>query len=269
MHSPSCYIGPVKTHPTRSPWPAVDMHGHTDCKDPASRDRLAAAAAEMGVRHILLLGDVVAFGYHPTPEQIRFINDATIADVKARPDLYRGLCHVNPENPPDFLVEEIERCVKGGGLSGVKLEATVICTDKRMDPIMETARRMGVFVLHHAWYQATRTTEGESTPADIADLASRFPDVPIQMAHLGGARVRGVLDIRPYPNIWVDTSGSQPMGELIEYAVRMLGADRIVYGSDVPGRDFSAQLGRVLGARISDADKRKILFENAHRRLGL
>ena len=244
------------------------MHGHTDSKDPSTRDRLAAAAAEMGVRRILLLGDVIAFGYHPTPDQIRFINDATIADVKARPDLYLGLCHINPENPADFNVAEIERCITAG-LKGVKMEATVICTDRRLDPIMETARRLKVFILHHAWHQAVRTTEGESTPADIANLASRFPDVPIQMAHLGGARVRGVLDIRPYPNILVDTSGSQPMGELIEYAVGMIGAERIVYGSDVPGRDFSAQLGRVWGARISEADRRKILYQNAERLLGL
>ncbi len=253
----------------RPSWPIVDMHGHTDCRDPKSRDRLAAAAAELGVRRILLLGDVIAFGYHPTPEQIRIINDATIADVKARPDLYLGMCHVNPENPADFTVAEIERCIHDGGLKGVKLEATVNCRDARLDPIMETARRLGVFVLHHAWYQAVRVTEGESTPADIANLASRYPDVPIQMAHLGGARIRGVLDIRPYRNILVDTSGSQPMGELIEYAVQALGAGRVVYGSDVPGRDFSAQLGRVWGARLSEPDRRRILFENAQRLLGL
>jgi uncharacterized protein len=269
VHSRPCYIGAVKTHPARSAWPIVDMHGHTDCKDPASRDRLADAAAEMGVRHILLLGDVIAFGYHPTPEQIRFINDATIADVKARPGFYKGMCHINPENPPDFIVSEIERCVRDNGLVGVKLEATVICTDRRMEPVMETARRLGAFVIHHSWYQSVRTTEGESTPADIADLARRYPDVPIQMAHLGGARVRGILDVRPYENVWIDTSGSQPMGELIEFAVQTIGSGRIVYGSDVPGRDFSAQIGRVTGARIGEADMRRILFENAFRRLGL
>ncbi len=253
----------------RPPWPIIDMHGHTDCRDPGSGERLAAAAAELGIRRILLLGDVAAFGYHPTPEQIRIINDATIADVGADPDFYLGLCHVNPEHPPELIVAEIERCIRGHGLKGVKLEATVNCRDHRMDPIMETARRLGAYVVHHSWYQTTAGPEGQSDPGDIADLASRFPDVSIQMAHLGGARVRGVLDVRPFPNVVVDTSGSQPTGELVEYAVRALGAERIVYASDVPGRDFAAQLGRVWGARIRESDRRKILYQNAERLLGL
>ena len=112
-------------------------------------------------------------------------------------------------------------------------------------------------------------TPNESTPADIASLAARYPDVPIQMAHLGGARIRGVQDIRPHENISIDTSGSQPIGGLVEYAVKELGADRVVYGSDVPGRDFSAQLGRIYGARLSASDRDKILYRNAHRLISL
>ena len=255
--------------PVRSSWPVIDFHGHTYVKDPKSAERLAAAAAEMGVRRIVNLGDVMAYGWHPTPDQIHAINDGTAVAVKAFPRLYIGFCFLNPENPAEFSVAEVERCVGKLGFRGIKLEATVNCRDSRLDPILEAARRLGVPLLHHSWYQAVRTVEAESTPADIANLAARFPDVRIIMAHLGGARVRGVLDIRPHENIWVDTSGSQPMGELVEYAVEVLGPDRIVYGSDVPGRDFSAQLGRVLGARISIADRRKILFENARRLLGL
>jgi predicted TIM-barrel fold metal-dependent hydrolase len=245
------------------------MHGHTSVEDRTSAARLASAAAEMGVRRVVLLGDVLAFGYHPTPEQIRIINDATIADVAAFPDLYVGLCYLSPEHDPDFLAAEAERCIRGHGLKGVKLEATVRARDARLDPIMEALRRLGGYLAHHAWYQADPPLDAESTPADIAHLAARFPDVPIQMAHLGGARVRGILDIRPYPNVVVDTSGSQPMGEMIEYAVRTIGADRIVYGSDVPGRDFSAQLGRVWGARLGEADLHRILHRNAERLLGL
>ena len=50
-------------------------------------------------------------------------------------------------------------------------------------------------------------------------------------------------------------------------AVRELGASRVLYGSDVSGRSFGSQLGRIAGADITDADKRLILRENLVRLL--
>ena len=183
--------------------------------------------------------------------------------MERHPGFFAGLCFINPEHSIAFVQAEISRCVNEWGFSGVKLEASVKATSSRLNPVMEAVHSLGVFVLHHAWYNVNGTLEAESTPADIADLASRFPDVRILMAHLGGARVRGVRDIENYPNVSVDTSGSQPTSGLVEFAVHVLGRDRVVFGSDVPGRDFSAQLGRVLGARISEEDRARILAGNA------
>jgi len=78
-----------------------------------------------------------------------------------------------------------------------------------------------------------------------------------------------VQDIRPFPNLYIDTSGSQCSSGIVEYALSVLGADRILYGSDIPGRDFSVQLGRIYGARMSDVDRAKVLYGNAERLLGL
>ena len=50
-------------------------------------------------------------------------------------------------------------------------------------------------------------------------------------------------------------------------AVRELGADRVIYGSDVAGRSFASQLGKVQGADIPDAAKKKVLGENLKRLL--
>jgi len=41
------------------------------------------------------------------------------------------------------------------------------------------------------------------------------------------------------------------------------GADRILLGSDMPLRSLTSQLAKVLGARISDDAKEKIVFKNA------
>ena len=53
----------------------------------------------------------------------------------------------------------------------------------------------------------------------------------------------------------------------VEMAVRELGASRVLYGSDVNGRSFASQIGRVLGADISTADKKLVLRENLRRLL--
>jgi predicted TIM-barrel fold metal-dependent hydrolase len=50
-------------------------------------------------------------------------------------------------------------------------------------------------------------------------------------------------------------------------AVRELGPERVVYGSDVGGRSFASQLAKVLGAEIPDSAKELVLGGNLRRLL--
>ena len=50
-------------------------------------------------------------------------------------------------------------------------------------------------------------------------------------------------------------------------AVRELGPERVLYGSDAPGRSFASQLAKVQGADISPAHKELILGANLKRLL--
>jgi predicted TIM-barrel fold metal-dependent hydrolase len=67
------------------------------------------------------------------------------------------------------------------------------------------------------------------------------------------------------PNIYLDQATSQAGYGWIERFVREVGAEKILFGSDMPFISAPQQIGKVLYARISDADKRKILGENAKR----
>ena len=44
-----------------------------------------------------------------------------------------------------------------------------------------------------------------------------------------------------------------------------VGADRVIFGTDMPGRSFPSQLAKVLGTDLSADDKVKILYKNMAR----
>ena len=48
-------------------------------------------------------------------------------------------------------------------------------------------------------------------------------------------------------------------------AVRELGAERVIFGSDAGGRSFASQLGKVVGAQLPDSTKQLIFCENLKR----
>jgi predicted TIM-barrel fold metal-dependent hydrolase len=50
--------------------------------------------------------------------------------------------------------------------------------------------------------------------------------------------------------------------------VRELGAERLLWGSDAPGRSFASQLGKVKGADITEPEREMILSGNLRRVLG-
>ena len=250
----------------------IDFHTHVSIGEGREEtveglDRTLALAHRANIDKIVLLGNVFRGGIRGNAEAVRAANDETIRFVAHRPDQVYGFCYVNPLLDPGFLREEISRCISEGGFRGIKLEADMNVRDGRMATVMEEALKHGVPILQHAWYKTTAKEERESDPLDIADLAERYPENIIIMAHLAACGIRGVLDVERFENVYVDTSGSQPFAGFVEYGVEKLGADRIVFGSDITGRDFGCQLAKVTNADISNGDREKILWKNALRLL--
>ncbi len=256
----------------------IDIHTHTQAKEAMFQHQDVVDAMRMarisGINKIVYLfnigsGNFTTSGRDPSIQAIKISNDLGMRLTVAAPDFYIGFCYLNPANDPDFIKSEFERCIAKGNLKGIKLWVAVHATDARLDLIMELAGQMGVPVLHHSWYKATQWAYNESSPVEIADLARRHPNTNIIMAHLAGVRWRGVLDVKNCPNVYIDTSGGISEAGLVEYAVQELGAERILFGSDWPLRDFAVQKARVSGASITDDQKALIFGGNAKRLLHL
>ena len=66
----------------------------------------------------------------------------------------------------------------------------------------------------------------------------------------------------------MDPSGAAPEAGIVEFAVCQMGAERVLFGSDAPGRSYGVQLGKVLGADLTPGQRDLILFGNMERILG-
>ena len=107
--------------------------------------------------------------------------------------------------------------------------------------------------------------ESESTPMDLAKLAQRFPQVAMICGHSGGDWELGVRAIRPRRNVLLEFAGSDPHSGMVDYAIRELGVDRLVWGGHGPSRSYATEMGKVLDADISKADRMKIFGGNLRR----
>jgi len=113
-----------------------------------------------------------------------------------------------------------------------------------------------------------------SLPGDFLPLADAHPGARLLLAHLGngaGAGQRADLQVRAvqaarHRNLWVDTSSARSLlPGLVEWAVREIGADRVLFGSDTPLYHVAMQHARIVHAALPDDAKRLILRENAIR----
>ncbi|PYV17603.1 MAG: amidohydrolase [Acidobacteria bacterium] len=194
----------------------------------------------------LLLSQGYSAELHPTPAQFREENDRVMRAVRAFPDRAFGSVYISPAYL-DFSLQEFDRCVRDGPMVAIgEIEIDRRANVPEMDPIAERAIALRVPILEHEWLKAGGNEPGESTPHDVVELARRHPRLQIVCAHTGGDWERGIR---------------------MEMAVRELGAERVIYGSDVGGRSFASQLAKVTGAEIPESAKELILGENLRRLL--
>lgn len=248
-----------------------DVHAHVGTPGPTPAKRMEALvriADRMGVERLCICMSP-PWTYEPTPEQFRRSNDDVLAILKEWSSRAFGFVYLNPIHTRESL-DELERCVADGPMIGIKLWVGTRCNRPELDPIVRRAAELNALILQHTWIkQRTKgNLKNESTPMELAELSSRHRGVPLVCGHTGGGDwALGIRAIRAHPEIHADLGGGDPVYGEVEMAVRELGANRVLYGSDVNGRSFASQIGRILGADLPLADKKLILRENLRRLL--
>jgi len=247
-----------------------DLHCHlsgVNGTTPAARiKQILTYADRMGIERLCLYMGM-PWSQHPTPAKLRQENDQVLEVLKLHPDRLFGFVYVSGEHVEASLAE-IDRCVRDGPMVGIKLWVAKKCNAAELDPIVERAAALKAVIFQHTWFKSDGTTyPGESNPDELVELAKRHPNVPLICGHTGGIWELGIRAVRPYPLISIDLAGSDPTNGFVEMAVRELGPERVLYGSDAGGRSFASQLGKVYGANLPDDQRKLILAGNLKRQL--
>jgi predicted TIM-barrel fold metal-dependent hydrolase len=188
-------------------------------------------------------------------------NELTLEAVREYPDKVSGLVRVNPYVERE--VESIDEAIEEWGFKGIKLNPlfnSFLPDSEVTHPVMEKARNLRVPVLIHSGHPPW------SLPWSFERLAERFPDVTIVMAHMGHGHVvyiNAALDVAERKeNISVDTAG-MTLHSKIKEAVKRLGEDRVMYGSDMPLGHPAWEIPKVKVSGLNQKTLRKVLHENA------
>lgn len=246
-----------------------DLHCHLSGVDGRTAGERIAQMMEiadrMGIeRLVFFMG--FPWSNDPSPDDFRKQNDQVIEALSHWHHRAFGFVYLNPKYEEESL-KELERCVQDGPLVGVKLWVAVRCSDPRVDAIVRRAAELQAIVYQHTWLKTSGNLPGESSPLDLVELAMRHPAASLICGHTGGKWELGIRAVRAQKNIFIDTAGSDPTAGLVEMAVRELGVERILYGSDCGGRSFASQIGKVTSADLPREVQNKILAGNLRRLL--
>ena len=249
----------------------VDVHVHALSR--GDRDILAETTRQCRINGVSLalisLGGSTAA--YPESDVVVRANDIAAKFVEDSNGLGRFLAYLSPQDPR--WREELDRCVNDLGAIGVKIlnsfRGEAGSFDNAVEVIREAGRR-GLPVLMHTFQPTDGNPPGNITIPDFAYLAEACPDTQMIGAHAGGnwRHSLGVLRDR-LPNAHVDCCGYYPERMLVDSLVADLGAERVLFGSDLIGRSQASQMAKVAFADISDADKALVLGGNAARLFGL
>ncbi len=214
-------------------------------------------------------------------EVYRKNNERIASIVKQHPDRLIGFAVVNPLDP-DFAVEEVGRAIEQLGLTGLKLHPRVhqyrIC-DPRTIRVIERAKDLDIPVVIHVEsmalvsycvnnsFEETQNgidmNEQYAKSLDLESVVKVYNSGNFWAAHMGGV-TNGVVQ---KSKLAFQTTGAS--SEIIEYAVKKVGADRVLFGSDYCSFQVKDELAKLNRARISESDREKILGGNAARLLHL
>lgn len=196
-----------------------------------------------------------------------FDNDYTAAAIRRHPDRLIGLSYISPQH--EGAMDELKR-TRDLGLVGIALNpkheqySLSIGSHWFMDRIFACCQEQGLVVLAEGWGDSHY-----SMPYQFRDIAWTFPDLSLILAHMG--MMGGYDDVHRVaqlcPNVYINTSTTTT--SQVTIAVKIAGADKVLFGTNTPYEYFETGLKKVEVGIPDRGQRGRVLGENTARIFGI
>lgn len=186
-------------------------------------------------------------------------------EMKRFPDRILGYASLSSTRFEQEGLDEIRRCKEVYGMRGLKIYSTpeMSIAEPTMIPICELCVELEMPILAH------------TTPAECDYLMGHVPEVRFIMAHAGGQPYahgdwnRAIMIAAKHPNLYLDTACSSVDAGFVAKCIRELGAEKVLFGTDVPLLDPWPQLEKARQVEISDEERALYMGGNILRLMGV
>lgn len=239
----------------------IDAHNHVGqisspvwgnvCQMP---ENLLKLMDECGIDQAVIWPMIQEHSVKGHQEAYEFIFRAT----KEEPRLI-GFAYIDPRVGPE-LIGVVRQALTAMGLKGLKFHPfsnSHYIDHELVTPYIKLATEFDVPVTIHSDFACRY-----SNPHRIINLARKFPKAKLIMAHMGldPTQVYSVPDlVKDFANIYLDLSGIPDMPNLVKKAVDVVGAQRVIFGSDTPDLHPKLALEKVRLANLTPEQEELVL----------
>ena len=211
----------------------------------------------------------------PYMREIAESNAYVYEATQQHPDRILGFGWADPHLGVERSKDDVRRCIYDYGFYGVKLNGAqngfYIDDPKLSLPLVEEITRTGKLLAFHVGTDAYETTH----PFRVAKVARMFPELKILMAHMGGVAHHDLSNAaiemaQECPNLIL--IGSAVRARAILKAIKVLGANRVCFGSDTPFELMHVEVAKykaLLNGEVTPEEKQQVMGSNIARLLGL
>lgn len=185
-------------------------------------------------------------------------NEIVHSAMKRFPRFYRGYATLQPQYVKNWKreISKVHERYRMGGLKPYHPRTDLSYNDPLWAPWFEYGNRHRCHILLHP---------SPNFGADLTDIVPKYPDMTFILAHQGGSfreARRGIEFALRYPNVYLEITLTAATFRVIEFMVKHVGAERVLFGTDQPMRDPIPQFGWMAYAHCTAEEKRKMFGLN-------